>query len=657
VYFGESSNAGSAIINNADGGMTEFNGNSTAGDATLTNNGSAATYFKNNSTAGNAALVNTGAGVFDFSGTTGPNGDGKVSAGSIAGSGIFALGGNALTVGGNNANTTVSGAITDGGVSGGTGGSLVKTGSGTLTLTGANTYTGGTTVEAGKLTVNGSLAAGLVTVLDGAVIGGNGTMGDLLVKSGGMAAPGNSIGTLSISGNLSFEAGSIYQVDIDAAGQSDLITATGTATLAGTVVAVEAAGNYDLDTSYLILHADGGGGAAGAIGSAANVFDGVQKNDLVFLNATLLYDPNNVWLAMTRNSVRFSDIGETPNQRAAGAGAESLGSSHPVWEAVVRRDAATARNAFDQLSGEVHASARGAMLEDSRFVREASIQRLQGAAGGANAAGAWARAFGSWGAWDGDGNAAKLKRSIGGVFFGADAPIAGNARLGAVAGYSRASFDVDDRHSSGSRDDYHLGVYGGAAWGDLAVRSGAAYTRHEISTSRSVAFPGFSDSLHADYSAATTQAFGELGYGIQAGGVNLEPFANLAYVNLRTNGFTERGGAAALASGAASANTTFATLGLHASTNLQLGGADARFKATLGWRHAFGGVTPSSTLAFAGGAPFSIAGVPIARNAAVIDAGLDFALSKNTTFGVSYNGQFGSGVRDQSIRANLGLRF
>lgn len=61
----------------------------------------------------------------------------------------------ALTVGGNNESTTYSGILS----STVAGGSLTKTGNGTLTLTGANTYTGDTTVNAGILAVNGAAIA------------------------------------------------------------------------------------------------------------------------------------------------------------------------------------------------------------------------------------------------------------------------------------------------------------------------------------------------------------------------------------------------------------------------------------------------------------------------------------------------------------------
>lgn len=237
---------------------------------------------------------------------------------------------------------------------------------------------------------------------------------------------------------------------------------------------------------------------------------------------------------------------------------------------------------------------------------------------------------------------------------------AGGSRrpVGAVAGYSRTSFEADDRASSGASDNYHLGLYGGADWGALALRAGAAYTWHDIDTGRSVSIPGVGDSLKGDYRAGTAQVFGELGYGIEAGGIALEPFANLAHVRLRTDGFAEKGGVAALNGRAGTADTTFATLGVRAATTFDLNGASLTARGMLGWRHAFGDTAPDATMLFAsGGDAFAIAGVPIARDAVVVEAGFDLRLSPDATLGVSYGAQFGSGTADQSFRAGFNLKF
>jgi outer membrane autotransporter protein len=246
---------------------------------------------------------------------------------------------------------------------------------------------------------------------------------------------------------------------------------------------------------------------------------------------------------------------------------------------------------------------------------------------------------------------------VGGFFTGIDGLVAENVRLGIMTGYSHDSFHVDGRSSSGSSDNYHLGLYAGARWNALRLTGGLAYTWHDIETGRSVAFPGFSDSLTGDYSAGTFQAFGEAGYRIDTMTASFEPFANLAYVNLHTDGFTEKGGAAALHVRGETTETTFTTLGIHLASAFDLGGMKAKARGTLGWRHAFGDITPLSTQAFAGGDAFTVAGVPIAKDAAVIEAGLDLSLTEAATFGVAYQGQFGDGATESGFNARLQGRF
>jgi fibronectin-binding autotransporter adhesin len=145
-----------------------------------------------------------------------------------------------LHIGANGLSTTFDGVIRDG--SGGAASltSIVKTGAGKLTLTGASTYTGTTTVSNGILQVDGSLAATTNNVIvDGGTLSGNGAIANTVtVNAGGNLAPGASIGTLTISGDLNLGGTLTVEVNTTNAQTADLVTGVITNTFGGTLAIV-----------------------------------------------------------------------------------------------------------------------------------------------------------------------------------------------------------------------------------------------------------------------------------------------------------------------------------------------------------------------------------------------------------------------------------
>jgi uncharacterized protein with beta-barrel porin domain len=130
-------------------GNTSFNNSSTAGNATLTGDAT----FRGNSTGGNAAIAGSSSVLssVDFSGTSGLNGDHKVSVGSLDGLLNVNTGANELTLGGNNQSTTLLGNVLNGITDGGAGGSLVKVGTGIFSVNATINVSGGITVSQGFL--------------------------------------------------------------------------------------------------------------------------------------------------------------------------------------------------------------------------------------------------------------------------------------------------------------------------------------------------------------------------------------------------------------------------------------------------------------------------------------------------------------------------
>jgi hypothetical protein len=125
--FFDTSTAGNATYTTNSGGVTNFS--DTAGNATIITNSGGDTAFNEESTGGQARFITNEGGTVDLSDLFFAGG---MTAGSIEGAGTYKLGSKALTVGGNELSTEVSGTIVDGGESGGTGGSLIKVGTGTL---------------------------------------------------------------------------------------------------------------------------------------------------------------------------------------------------------------------------------------------------------------------------------------------------------------------------------------------------------------------------------------------------------------------------------------------------------------------------------------------------------------------------------------------
>ena len=228
IHFGTAGDA--TFINDgatARGGIageTLFQDTGDAGNAILIANGGVgggdggSIQFATASTGGTARLEVFGNGNLDISQQTAPS----LTTGSIEGDGLVFLGANKLTVGANNLSTTFSGLIQNGGISGGSGGSLAKTGRGRLTLSGANTYTGGTTLTKGTLVVRNNTGSatgtGPVQVnvgtlqgtgkISGAVTVGTGTTAGAILSAGNSAT---NPGTLTINSALTFNSLSTYK--------------------------------------------------------------------------------------------------------------------------------------------------------------------------------------------------------------------------------------------------------------------------------------------------------------------------------------------------------------------------------------------------------------------------------------------------------------
>jgi len=202
-------------------------------------------------------------------------------------------------------------------------------------------------------------------------------------------------------------------------------------------------------------------------------------------------------------------------------------------------------------------------------------------------------------------------------------------------------------------------AYAGTSFWAWNFRSGATFAWNTIGTSRAIAFPGFFEQATTRYGAGEAQVFGELGYGLTFGAIAAEPFVGLAWVHLDTDSFTETGGVSALIGTGHKEDVGYSTLGARVATYYLLQNGMALIpRALVAWQHAFGDVTPTAALSFQSiGSGFNILGVPIARDAALVEAGGDLLLTAQAKIGVSYAGQLANSAHDHSVRGNFTWRF
>ncbi|HEY4074967.1 MAG TPA: autotransporter domain-containing protein [Herbaspirillum sp.] len=570
---------------------------------------------------------------------------------------------------------------------GGTG-TLNKNGSGNLILTGTNSFSGNTNVNIGTLSVNGSIA-GDITVNSGAALGGSGSVGNVDLLSGGILAPGNSIGTLTVNDNLNFAAGSIYRVEANAAGSADRTDVLGNLAINGGTVDVQAgAGSFAQNTTYTILT---------NLGTRTGTFAGVTSN-LAFLTPTLSYDASHVFLNLARNTVSFSNVAATPNQRAVAGTLENVaggasGDMSTVLTAVTGLSVGQARAAYDAMSGAgLVALRRSAPAFANNFGNQlrarmdatgmsASVASFDGVqlaandhindlmpalaqapqqqytlAGGipqtqTDKRGLWVRAYGNDQSTDSDGNAASNRIRNAGISVGFDTRISDSLVIGAALTHGSADIDTDNNESGNSRGNA-AALYASYASGGWNFNGSATLARNDNSMQRRMTFGGIDRTASSDFYSNTVALYGEATHDVPMAGWTLQPLAGLSLSRNMTDGFTETGADAlnlqVAGQNVNSAKTLFGAKAIFDLDKVQL-------QPRLIWGHEFGNINSEMTAQLQG-APtqFGIAGVDLPRDTLIAGMTIVGHSSGQLSLFADMQGEFSS--QQTNLALLVGLR-
>jgi len=679
------SSGGGSGVTFASSGMNTYSGATIIGDGTA---GGAVALLgsQSNAFSANSAVTVTAHSFLDV-------GDVSQTIGSLAGAGrvnASGIGGvGTLITGGDNSSTTFSGVLSNGGATL----ALIKAGTGTMTLTGVNTYSGATTVSAGTLRVDGSIAASTSTVNAGGTLGGNGTVGGTTVN-GGVLAPGNSIGTLTVQGNLVFTAAASYMVEVSPT-NADRVSVTGSATLGGaTVNASFASGSY-VSKQYTIVNATGG--VIGTFGTQANT------NLPANFTSNLSYDANNAYLNLTLNFT--PDVPVAPGQSAPvyaplnanqqkvantlvsyfnttggipmvfGA-LTSSGLTQVSGETVTGSQQVTfdAMNQFMGIMTDPFAAGRGTSTPNamgyadddalayasdgrrrSRPEREAFAMFAKAPPKAFEARwNVWAAGFGGSRATDGNAalGANNTTSSIYGTAVGADywfspATVAGFSMAGGGTNFSVAN------GGSGHSDLVQAGAFVRHSEGSAYITAAAAYGWQNVTTDRLVV-AGVTDRLQAAFNANAYSARVEGGnrWSMPAlGGIGVTPYAAVqvtaldlpAYAETSTNGVSTF----ALNYAGKTVTDTRTELGFRTDKAFALDNAVLTLRGRAAWSHDFS--TDRSIAAtfqsLPAGGGFTVNGAPASRDAALTSVSAETSFANGMSLAAAFDGEFSNTTR------------
>jgi|TARA_A100001391_G_scaffold78435_1_gene50762 subtilase-type serine protease len=536
-------------------------------------------------------------------------------------------------------------------------GKLIKLGQGSITLTGSNGYQGGTEIVGGKVVMNG-IQSSTTTVQGAGTLGGTGSIQD--VHNYGVVAPGNSIGTLKIFGDYTAYPGSRLEIEVNGNNATDVLQVTGNVQLDGTLALEGGPFRQGIDYNFLAVM----GGAVS--GNFADI-----DTDLVFLSPNLRVNNSGAILEVQRNSVPFSRYLTSSNQIAVTNALDTLSNSPPaamgtIFDELLNSTPGSVAGIAGSLSGEAHASVQSTLLQ-SAYQRTGRLSERIGSAQDMAAASSayplWVSVDNQWQTMNGRNGTADTRYRDHGFTLGGDFAIGPDWRAGLALGYSDGRIETDDLQTSTDADNYVVSLYSGKSWRNghsrLNLLVGASLSRHNLDAQRTVSTGGV-QTLTTDYHGYGRQVFAELGYAFAVTPTSmLEPYASVAWSSLKTQGFTESGGAAALAAKSQTDNVGTMTLGIRGLTHVDVGKTQARLRAGLGWRYAAGDLAPKRRMQFvaAPAAAYTVEGVALARNALVVELGAEVDLGRYSALGVSYGGQFGDGTSNSTGSVNLRVRF
>ena len=516
------------------------------------------------------------------------------------------------------------------------------------------------TVEAGQLAVDGAVS-GAGAVLAGATLSGTGVVGGFVNQ--GAVAPGNSIGTLRVTGNYEQQTTGTLVIDASiVSGFADRLEVAGQAVIKGGAIAVNPeARRFGIATEDVVLTADGG---------VVGRFDSAQTGR-TDLDALLSYDPAAVRLTLVRNDVSFRRMADTGNLVALGAALDSAkpimshGDFKAVMDTFLDLDPASQATALRTLSGELHASLVRGLLDTGDRMFSLATDRHVTARRLADAGRVfWTDAFGASVHLTADANAGDARYRSSGAAIGVELRAESGTLFGAALGYSAGTTELGAISGDRARtESLNPVLYVDQDAGRWRLNGAIGYGRHDVNTERGLHVGTIARRAEARYRA--DQYLAQFGGAVEvlSRRVTLETVGALRYSMLARPAFEESGAESIGLTDVSSSRTESlrSWLGLRARWTPTVFRVAVTPEMTAGWVREFGDLSGdmTGTLFGARGSSrlFHIDGVTAARDAAVVNLGAAAGIVKSSHAFFDYNTRLTSRGSERGFTAGAWIRW
>ncbi len=539
-------------------------------------------------------------------------------------------------------------------------GGLVKSGTGTLTLTETAFYRGDTRVQAGALDVRKGLAHSNVSIANGGQVWGSGTFGGNVNNAGRFynvaSAPATIAGnyTQTANGNLGIWLGSPLNVQ-------------GTATLAGQASILGVKSGYTTTSRETLLNATGG---------ISGTFSTLRSAPNVFLDASLAYDANNVFLNINRinvadavagmglsgitlmsaarveNAMQAID-GQLAGGLPGGIGAGFIGNAGALQQVA---SVEQAERALRSLSGELHASADTMTFDAIDMNRRALSSRFGALVDAPRAGGDWFQRLGS----RGEGIYGAADFELDGWMLGSDLRLGEHGVAGFAFGETRANNHTGSRLDHSQDRQAQSQFYLGAIHGNTYALGQMGFGRYDRQMRRQLLLGAQYHGVASEYSGDFLATNLELGHRFGVGAASLTPYVGADHARVEREGFAETGANGfGLRAGDSIAERTQAIAGLR--SEYRWNGHDGRGFALRGyteWQHALhvrGMQRDASFVGVESWAP--LAGMPMAESGGIFGLGFDMRLSRDAKLSLGYDQRFGSREQMRVLRTQFTYGF